>query len=761
MTDPAQSALRKSARAASPGHGSGRGSDLRTSGLLLITLGLAVGSLHTVLGGLQWWLSCLGVASVVLGAGALTRLFLRTRWSGTAAAFITSVVLITWLFGRDTAVLGLIPTSDSWLHFALLIADGNESIAKQSIPAQADGGILFLLCLAIAGLAVLLDALAIWRRMPALAGIPLLVVMTVPTIVRPDLGDVLLFTLAAITYLLLLRPRVRRIQGSMAAALGSIAITAAITVPLVLPTAVPEGPVSGAVSVSAGLNPMIALGADLRRGTETTALNYRTTSTDGLYLRLTTLDDFRGSQWSPVRLDPIQGNGPDEIGPAEGLGDKVETVPVTSTVLIDSAAGPWLPVPYPATSVTGLQGEWFWEPDGLSVRSATSDMRNQQYQVSSLDVQPTAQQLRNAADSSASRLAQVPKGLDPLIAETALEVVGDAATDYEKAIALQEWFRGEDFEYSLDTPVEEGFDGSGLDALVPFLEAKTGYCVHFASAMAVMARTLGIPARIAVGFLPGSPVPGSNQGDFRVSSHDLHSWPELYFAGTGWVRFEPTSSLGIVPDFGETPVDDPQTPDVDESESTATATATPSATPSAPSSLAPAPETSDPADASTTDAWWTALGVVLGFVVGLLLLLSPALVRAGIRARRFRQIRLGRSPKASAWRELAESARDLGLSAPPGSTPRQLAESLAAEAGLGGTDLDSLNALRTAVEDEAFARPAGRVVDASAAPHPAARHLRTVLYALRRRSHPVALLSGTLLPRTLIDRLLALGANRR
>ena len=104
-------------------------------------------------------------------------------------------------------------------------------------------------------------------------------------------------------------------------------------------------------------------------------------------------------------------------------------------------------------------------------------------------------------------------------------------------MALQNWFR-ENFDYSTDVNL-----GNGSDDLVRFLSegegGRTGYCEQFAAAMAVMARELGIPARVAVGFLQ----PEHIEGDTWVySSHDLHAWPELFFSGSGWVRFEPTPS---------------------------------------------------------------------------------------------------------------------------------------------------------------------------------------------------------------------------
>ena len=110
-------------------------------------------------------------------------------------------------------------------------------------------------------------------------------------------------------------------------------------------------------------------------------------------------------------------------------------------------------------------------------------------------------------------------------------------TSYDRALALQNWLRDTDeFTYSqtLDSAVT---DGTGEQAILGFLETRRGYCVQFASTMAVMARMLDIPARVAVGFAAGS---DNGQGLQVVGLNDAHAWPELYFQGAGWVAFEPT-----------------------------------------------------------------------------------------------------------------------------------------------------------------------------------------------------------------------------
>ena len=145
-------------------------------------------------------------------------------------------------------------------------------------------------------------------------------------------------------------------------------------------------------------------------------------------------------------------------------------------------------------------------------------------------------------------MTDLPNDLDPIVHELAVTVTAEEPTRFEKAVALQQWFR-EKGGFTYDDQVDLG---NGTDDLVRFLTegdgGRTGYCEQFAAAMAVMARDLGIPARVAVGFLVPEQV---GTDEYVYSAHDLHAWPELFFSGSGWVRFEPTppGRASGVPDY--------------------------------------------------------------------------------------------------------------------------------------------------------------------------------------------------------------------
>jgi hypothetical protein len=415
-----------------------------------------------------------------------------------------------------------------------------------------------------------------------------------------------------------------------------------------------------------------------------------------------------------------------------------------------------LPVPYPETSVSGLKGSWLYQDDSLAIRSDRATTVGQKYSVRSLDVEPTVQQLEAAPTSRNNPLAKVPSGLDPIVAATAKKVVGKAKTDFDKAVALQNWFRGGTFTYSTKAPAKEGYDGSGLDIIAPFLKAKSGYCVHFATAMAIMARTLGIPSRVAVGFLPGKLThPGDGSiGVYEVSSSDMHAWPELYFKGVGWVRFEPTPSKGFEPNFPTAPGIDTSTGPTDTSSSAPTGTSS-----SAPSAAPKLPNQGDNGNTSTSalddNAATTPAASFggLGALLVLLLICAPTFVRIGIRRRRLDQVRQGIDPAGWAWQELRESARDLGIDARASMTPSELAallaEQLARAPRRTSSARDALAGLQQLVEDESYGVPAYRYNGEQMAVE-----LTAVLRGLRASSTIGRRITATIIPPTLVDRVL-------
>jgi transglutaminase-like putative cysteine protease len=123
--------------------------------------------------------------------------------------------------------------------------------------------------------------------------------------------------------------------------------------------------------------------------------------------------------------------------------------------------------------------------------------------------------------------------------DTALEVVGRPRNPYAAVVALEAWFRqGGEFSYDETPPVR-----AGVPPLVAFVNGhRRGYCQHFAGAMALMLRYLGIPARVGAGFTTGRY--DAEDGEWTVSDTNAHTWVEVWFAGYGWLPFDPTPGRG-------------------------------------------------------------------------------------------------------------------------------------------------------------------------------------------------------------------------
>ena len=176
---------------------------------------------------------------------------------------------------------------------------------------------------------------------------------------------------------------------------------------------------------------------------------------------------------------------------------------------------------------------------GLSDLVRVQSDTGQEYEAISQVTTASARQLRAATGTIPAtiqaRYTQLPANLPGRIHDLAQEVAGEAATPYEQALALETFLR--QYRYSLTVPLPP----RNSDPVEFFLfEQQAGYCDYYASAMTVMARSLGLPARMAVGYLAQPP---DEAGVQTVRQIHGHSWTEIYFADVGWVEFEPTAAF--------------------------------------------------------------------------------------------------------------------------------------------------------------------------------------------------------------------------
>ncbi|MFF8968075.1 DUF3488 and DUF4129 domain-containing transglutaminase family protein [Streptomyces sp. NPDC014995] len=553
-----------------------------------------------------WILQAAFLLAVQSAVGAAARRVPLARPLTALAQTLVTLMLLTLVFAREHAVVGLIPGPEAFQHFADLLRSGADDVGRYAIPAPLSDGIRLMMVGGVLVIGLAVDTLAVTFRNAAPAGLPLLALYSIAAGLSDGGADWLWFLVAAAGYLMLLLAEGRerlsqwgRVFGGAPGGppgpvapvrtgrrIGAVALGVALVVPLLPLPAIDGGLLDGAgTGVSAGngsggtisaVNPLVSLRDSLNVDEDRTVLTLRTTSGDisDLYLRIVSLDDFDGTTWKPSKRNIVA--VPDELPTPPGLGSDVQRSQITTRIsAADWYAQDWLPMPYPPSGVE-VSGNWRYEPVGMTlVGDHDQTTRGKTYEVNSLEVRPTARQLaaaREAPDSVRSEYTEVPDSLPAVVSRTAREVTEGSTNDYERAVKLQDYFAVTGgFEY--DTEVEVG---SGTDAIGRFLRDKQGFCVHFSFAMAAMARTLGIPARVAVGFAPGSP---QADGSVAVGLKDAHAWPELYFEGVGWTRFEPTPTRGTTPTY--TLPDTPGNAVPELPEATRSADAAPSAEPSA------------------------------------------------------------------------------------------------------------------------------------------------------------------------------------
>ncbi|MWV31661.1 transglutaminaseTgpA domain-containing protein [Rathayibacter iranicus] len=732
------------------------GSVLLTALLWLAIVAAAAGAGRLFVG-VGWLVQLAVAAAVVLAVPAAARALRSHPVVPPILGTLAAVGVLTAMFVPARALLFVVPTPGAVAQAKALAEGGFVSIAQQGLPAVADAGISLLLIGGVVVLTWAADLFAFSIRLPALTGLFPAALLAVPAVIDPS--DVswasLVVTAVAYAGVLAVSATPERSKGwrvAPAASLPSLAIVTVVVIGAGLLAGSATGyarttassGVSGAL-FNGAIDPVVALGSDLRRPNPVTVLRYATDSDLPVYLRVLTVSDFAGENWGPS--DTEQTAAIDAPIPPEGLGEGVPREAEEVDVSIETLRSTWLPVPYPVSSMSGVGESWLQDVQDGSIRGEATTRAGDDYEVQALRLAPDPQQLVDApAPTGLDRYLVLPDDVPEIVRSTALEATVDAPTGYDRARALQSFFRSSEFRYSEQTPAEEGYDGDGVGVLAAFLDAREGYCVHFASAMAVMARELGIPSRLAIGYQPGSVVPsrGNDLTSYRVLSSDLHAWPELYFEGVGWLPFEPTPSRGAPASY--------TLPSATASTRPATPGATPSAAPgasSAPAEIgAASAATPTPTAGAIDDTATSAAPAVTLWVLLLLVLLVPWLLRVLQRTLRRRAARAGSSE--AAWAELLASARDLGIPVESGESPRAQEAHIAPE--LNAAARESLCRLRERIERRRYAPQSTEAEswDAAAA----------VVAALRGSAGPGRRTFAALVPRSALDPLARFGRRR-
>ena len=699
-----------------------------------------------------WFWHSLGAVIVIglVGAG------LRRASAPSAVTILVQLlsifIYLGWLYSDDM-IFGLLPGPGAIQDFGSLLRSGLADADTYAPRVPETTGLLLLTVGGVALVDLAVDAAAATFRRASLAGLPLLALYTVPASILEDGIPWPLFLLGALGYVGLLiaegqerlvrwgRPLVAGLSaeragramsaskvdttpfGQVGRRIGAVVIGLAIVVPALLPitdgllTNGAGGLFGGTGSGGGGsqirIDPLVSLRRNFNSPQDVLVARLITNANPAdLYLRMATLDVFDGTEWKPSRplVDKLQPNLP---RPA-GLSDQVEAQNITTNIELSKAfESYYLPVPYPLTSLS-IEGSWGAERNSQNIISnrGPNQVAGRTYVAHSLELSPTPTQLNSAPEPPAAfidRYTQLPAGMPPTVRAQALLQTQGATTNYDRALRLQAWLRGPEFTYTTTRPPE----GTGTSAIEAFLTDKTGYCEQFAATMAVMARMLGIPARVNVGFSAGTQ---EDKDTIAVSTHDAHAWPELYFEGAGWVRFEPTpfdASRGGPPSYVAADTADdatatPTGPPTGNPSSNPSDGSTPTAGASGSACPLPRPELCEPpidqaGSAAGADRTWQ---LVLTIIAGLLVVGAvPALLRVGIRRRRWRLAGVDPAARAdAAWMELTDSARDLGFRRHSSDTPRQAAARLIKDAKLRSRHQEPLLRLTNAVERARYAR---------------------------------------------------------
>lgn len=628
------------------------------------------------------------------------RLLTSRSWPG-AVSQLAALIAMIWI-GSATSLGG--STADPWRALGQVSKQFSQNLSIHTVPVPADNATLIVLLAAIGLLTIIMDLIFIGAHNASLAALPMLAFYMIALLFTDQSLSILSAVAIFTGWLVLLSSRtidhemrwprslsskdsaafnIRGFSG-LALVLAIISISMAILAGLAIPPQSerslpgPHGPGQDSLDLR---DPLIDLNENLHLPEDRPLFSYTTGSSDGIKLRNTALTVADSSGWHLQQMS-LEPDRPDRKAIA-GQNRKLVDVHFS----IGDYTSEYLPLPF-APVKWDAEGSWSHDPETLTVLNVDRErtgrtLAHTSYSAYGLVAQPSDADL--LADSSLpGQTSLAPADLPAEISALAHEISDQAIGSGAKALALQNWLADRDrFVYDLSVP-------SGIDyqSITNFLvKERRGYCVHFASSMALMAQAVGIPARVAVGFSSGT---AQADGSRLVTSHNMHAWPELYIDTFGWVGFEPTASSDTDAEGEEHNSTLP--PPSTSSESSHSSSAESDQGVALPT---PTPDSSSPAPAESALSHID-LRIPL-ILLACVLLASPALVRALVRRRRL----AADSPdKANAaWRELQATALDLG-SPWPLKTPRQIA---ANGAGLSAQGREALHKIAIAVERHRFA----------------------------------------------------------
>jgi transglutaminase-like putative cysteine protease len=504
----------------------------------------------------------LPVLTVTCGAHALAAWCRRARLGGGATALVATgglVAVVSLLLLPATTAYGF-PTPATLAEVGAQLAAAMETFREVVAPAPVEPGFVLATAVAVWIIAFVADTAAFRVGAVVEAAVPgatLFVFGAALGAPRQREVTTALFLAGLLAYWLAQRALANAasptwltrdtVAGSRAllrvgAGLGAVVVVAAVVGGPMLPGASAGAAVPWRASDRDGgsrvtVSPLVDIRA--RIVDQAASVVFTVASPVRSYWRLTSLETFNGRIWSSTRSYQ-EADG--ELDPGSRLAP-TSTQESVQEFEIGSLSSIWLPAAYRPVRVDGTSASYDPESGSLIVPEELDVTQvGQRYSITSVLPQLTADGLgaapADAPEEVTDGYTELPDGFSTAVQQEALRVTSTAGTPYEQALALQDHFRDGTFTYDLE--VERGHSG---DALERFLfETRSGYCEQFAGAYAAMARAVGLPARVAVGFTPGELGP---DGRYVVRGANGHAWPEVYLEGYGWVPFEPTPGRGI------------------------------------------------------------------------------------------------------------------------------------------------------------------------------------------------------------------------
>jgi TgpA N-terminal domain/Transglutaminase-like superfamily/Domain of unknown function (DUF4129) len=696
-----------------------------------------------------WPLRITGWVIVALTAASATGRRALQGFATAAAYLAVLLIYLNLVFASAASYVRLIPTYQSARVLGHMVPLAFDEF-KFSPPVPDTRPVSLVAAAGIGLIAVLVDVIAVRLRRPALAGIALLVLFCVP--VASDLKtfgaiQTVIFAAALAGFLGLLsadgRMRLRMwgrlvtfryVQSAdetgagpdtkeLAASgrrVGLAAVCLAIAIPVILPTvhshALFGTSHNGKTQGPGGLDAFLQIQRDLVERPEP-VLSYTTTARDPAqqYFQVFVLN-YNNSQgtWLPEfpvgvgGTSPIAGS-PLPYGPPTQLASTAPAVHTSVQMAPHQGSGSaaYLPVPYYPVDLNVRGDDWEELAGSLMIVGPSESLSGLRYSVTSHEADPS----KVAVDDTSQVVPATIQGQygtysgpdSAALLTIARDHTLGSLTLLQAAVDLQNWLSSRAFTYTLKPDLPK------THSLLHFLtNDRRGYCQQFAWAMAVLARLVGIPSRVVVGYTGGSP---STDGRWRVMTSDAHAWPELYFAGQGWLRFEPTPNgadeqgTATVPRYATGP-------------STTSSTTLPGSSPKARASAGAntgtgkrnpllnrfqhgQPGVAGAGAGRAAVGLWLPIGIPLLIA---LLLSTPALIRRLTRRRRWLVASGDAGLAHAAWRELTDDLADLGMPSTPGETPRAVSGRISRLAGFDSSAAPALARIADAEERARYAR---------------------------------------------------------